>query len=377
MSTEATPAATPSATSPVRLRRTLDGVPAYVPGRPAAAAIDGSAPAYKISSNENPYPPLPSVLEVVARAATEINRYPDMSSAALIEAIAQHVGVTPAEVAVGTGSVGVLGQILAATCGEGDEVVHAWRSFEAYPIVIQLSGATGVPVPLAPAGRHDLSAMADAVTEKTRLILVCSPNNPTGPAVGAAELDEFLDRCPRDVLVVLDEAYVEFVRDPSAPDALALQRARPNVAVLRTFSKAYGLAGLRVGYAVAAPEVASALRKTAVPFGVSGIAQAAAIASLAAHAELAERVDALVKERDRVLGGLRGQGWDVPDSQANFVWLALGERTTDFARTAEAAGLVVRPFAGAGARCTIAEPEASDLLLAITQRFHPDAVSMA
>ncbi|MFL6099247.1 MAG: histidinol-phosphate transaminase [Actinomycetales bacterium] len=347
----------------VRLRSTLSGVPSYVPGRPAEHT------AYKISSNENPYPPLPSVLEVVARAAGHMNRYPDMAATALTEAIAAHVGVDPQRVAVGTGSVGVLGQILAATCGDGDEVVHAWRSFEAYPIMVQLSGAKGVPVPLAPGGRHDLPAMAAAITERTRLVLVCTPNNPTGPAVHADELEAFLDAVPEDVLVVVDEAYVEFVRDPQVPDAVGVHRRRPNVAVLRTFSKAYGLAGLRVGYAVASPEVADALRKTAVPFGVSGIAQDAAIASLAAYDELKVRVDALVDQRGRVVAGLRAQGWDVPDSEANFVWLELGEQTTGFARMAEAAGVVVRPFAGSGARCTVAEPEAADLLLDVCAAF--------
>ena len=359
----------PSERPPVRLRSTLTGIPSYVPGKPAAADEGTGAPAYKISSNENPYPPLPSVLDVVARAATQMNRYPDLAATALIEAIATHAGVGPDQVAVGTGSVGVLGQILAATCGAGDEVVHAWRSFEAYPILVQLSGATGVPVPLAAGGRHDLEAMAAAVTDRTRLVLVCTPNNPTGPAVHADELDRFLDAVPADVLVVIDEAYVEFVRDDQAPDALAVQRARPNVAVLRTFSKAYGLAGLRVGYAIAAPEVAAALRKTAVPFGVSVIAQDAAVASLAAYDELQVRVDALVAERDQVLAGLRAQGWDVPDSQANFVWLELGERTLEFAAAAEAAGLVVRPFAGSGARCTVAEPESAQLLLKVCDQF--------
>jgi histidinol-phosphate aminotransferase len=355
---------------PVRLRATLTGIPSYVPGRPAAAGDGEAAPAYKISSNENPYPPLPSVLDVVATAAQQMNRYPDMAATALVDAIAAHAGVDRAQVAVGTGSVGVLGQILAATCGEGDEVVHAWRSFEAYPILVQLSGATGVPVPLAPGGRHDLAAMAAAVTERTRLVLVCTPNNPTGPAVHTEELERFLDAIPRDVLVVIDEAYVEFVTDPRVPDSLAVLRARPNVAVLRTFSKAYGLAGLRVGYAVAAPEVAAALRKTAVPFGVSLVAQEAAVASLAAYDELAVRVAALVAERTRVVDALRAQGWDIPDSQANFVWLELGERTLDFAAMAEQAGLVVRPFAGSGARCTIAEPESVDLLLDVCARFH-------
>src|ERR687886_2634539 len=256
-----------------RLRAVLAAIPRYVPGR--AAAGDGVA--YKISSNETPSPPLPSVLEAVARSAATLNRYPDMGSARLVEAIATRLGV-PAECVVpGTGSVGVLGHLVQSVCDEGDEVVFAWRSFEAYPIVTQVSGARPVQVPLTPDARHDLPAMADAVTERTRMILVCSPNNPTGPAVHAEELEAFLDRVPADVLVVLDEAYVEFVRDEKVPDGLDVWRRHPNVAVLRTFSKAYGLAGLRVGYAVAHPQLAGAVRATALPFGVSAMAQEAAI----------------------------------------------------------------------------------------------------
>lgn len=351
-----------------RLRAALDGIPTYKPGR-AATAPTGELAAYKVSSNENPYPPLPSVLGVVTDAAASMNRYPDMAASALVQAIAERFDVPAEHVATGTGSVGVLGQVVQATCTEGDEAVYAWRSFEAYPIVVGVSGARGVPVPLAPGARHDLDAMAAAITERTRLVLVCTPNNPTGPAVRDDELRTFLDRVPTDVLVVIDEAYREFVRDPQVPDAVDIYRDRPNVVVLRTFSKAYGLAGLRVGYAVAHPPVADALRKTAVPFGVSGMAQAAAIASLAAEQELLERVDQLVGERTRVWRGLREHGMDVPETQANFVWLALGEATVDFAAACEEAGLVVRPFPGEGARCTIAETEANDRLLEVCQRF--------
>ena len=354
-----------------RLRRALQSVPAYKPGRPPAARPGVTA--YKISSNENPHPPLPSVLDVVHRVAGSMNRYPDMFATALVNAIAEHLHVPADHVATGTGSVGVLGQILQATCADGDEVVYAWRSFEAYPIVVGISGATGVQVPLTADARHDLDAMAAAITDRTRLVIVCTPNNPTGPVVHRAELERFLDRVPRDVLVVVDEAYTEFVRDPDVPDALELYRERPNVAVLRTFSKAYGLAGLRVGYAVAHPEVAEALRKTAVPFGVSGMAQEAAIASLRAEKELLERVDGVVAERDRVLAGLREQGWDVPDSQGNFVWLALGDDTVGFAASCEAEGLSVRPFPGEGCRCTIAEPEANDRLLDLARRWRERA----
>jgi len=226
-----------------------------------------------------------------------------------------------------------------------------------------------VQVPLDPNSRHDLPAMAAAITPRTRLILVCTPNNPTGTVVHQDELEAFLDAVPEDVLVVIDEAYVEFVTDAKAPNGLITYAARPNVALLRTFSKAYGLAGLRVGYAVAHEPVAEALRKTAVPFGVSTIAQQAAIASLDAFDELQQRVDALVAERVRVVAGLRHQGWHLPDTQANFVWLPLGADTMAFAAAADKVGLVVRPFTGEGVRCTIAETEANDRLIHVAGNF--------
>ena len=354
--------------APVRLRSALQSVPAYSPGRPAGAATEGVA-TYKLSSNENPYPPLPAVLEVVARAAQTMNRYPDLMARELTAAIAAHLQVPIEHVVTGTGSVGVLGQIVTATSGVGDEVVYPWRSFEAYPIVVALSGALGVPVPLTAAARHDLPAMAAAVTDRTRLVLVCTPNNPTGPVVHADELDTLLDRVPRDCLVVIDEAYTEFVRDPQAPDALAVHRARPNVVVLRTFSKAYGLAGLRVGYAVAHPAVAQALRKTAVPFGVSTIAQDAAVASLAAGDQLAARVDELVGERDRVCAALQRYGWRLPQTQANFVWFPVGEDTAELAAAFDRAGLVVRPYGVDGVRVTIGEPAANDTLVEVAAGF--------
>jgi histidinol-phosphate aminotransferase len=344
-----------------RLRSALEQLPSYRPGRAAPRGL--GAPTYKISSNENPYPPLPGVLEAAVTAAGAMNRYPDMFATSLVSALAERLDVPESHLATGTGSVGVLQQVVQATAAEGDEVVYAWRSFEAYPIVVGISGARTVRVPLDDAARHDLTAMADAVTDRTRLVLVCSPNNPTGPAVRHAEMEAFLDRVSADVLVVLDEAYCEFVRDPDAVDGARLYRERPNVCVLRTFSKAYGLAGLRVGFAVAHEPVADALRKTAVPFGVSGIAQQAAIESLRREAALFERVETLVAERERVRTGLIDQGWEIPVSEANFVWLALGEATTGFAAACDQVGVVVRAFPGEGCRITVAEPEASDLLL--------------
>lgn len=352
-----------------RLRAALSALPAYRPGR-APVAGDG-VPSYKLSSNENPYPPLPSVLAVLAEADRDINRYPDMFSTGLVHRLAERHGVDPAQVVCGTGSVGVLGQVVQATCESGDEVVFAWRSFEAYPIVVGVSGARAVRVPLDDRGRHDLPAMAAAVTDRTRLLLVCSPNNPTGPAVHAEEMRALLAAVPSDVVVVLDEAYTEFVRDPEAVVGPELLAEHPNLVVLRTFSKAYGLASLRVGYAVAHPAVADALRATAVPFGVSGPAQAAALASLDAEDELLARVGDLVTERDRLRTALAQVGWDVPEPQGNFVWLAAGDATADLVAACEAAGVTVRGFPGEGVRCSVGEPEANDLLVVTVAPFAP------
>ncbi|GAA2064745.1 histidinol-phosphate transaminase [Streptomyces albiaxialis] len=362
---------TPDGAAPVppRLRQALEGIPSYKPGRPAAA---GGPVSYKLSSNENPYPPLPGVLESASHAAASFNRYPDMACTGLLAELSEHFGVPASHLATGTGSVGIAQQLLQSTAGPGDEVIYAWRSFEAYPIVTQISGAASVRVPLTEGEEHDLDAMADAVTDRTRLIFVCNPNNPTGVAIPRDGLERFLDRVPRDVLVVLDEAYREFVRDERVVDGLELYRDRPNVCVLRTFSKAYGLAGLRVGFAVAHEPVAAALRKTAVPFGVSQIAQDAAVASLRSEDALLERVAALVEERTRVTRELRAQGWTVPESQANFVWLRLGERTTDFAELAEKAGVTIRPFAGEGTRVSIGETEANDIFLRVAAEFRKE-----
>ena len=342
-------------------------IPAYVPGKPPVPR-DGLT-TYKLSSNENPYPPLPGIVEAAGAAVAQMNRYPDMGSSALYAALSTRLGVPSGDLAVATGSVALIYQLLSAFCDPGDEVVYAWRSFEAYPIAVTTAGARSVQVPVTADGRHDLPAMAAAVTDRTKVLMVCTPNNPTGPAVTRTELDELLAAVPPEVLVVVDEAYVEFVRMDDAVDGLATYREHPNVVLFRTFSKAYGLAGFRVGYAVAQEPIAAALRAVSLPFGVSGVAQAAAIASLDAQAALFERVDALVAERDRVVAGLRGAGWPVPEPQGNFVWFALGERTAEFAAAADEVGIVVRPFAGEGARVSIGEPEANDRLLRLAGEF--------
>jgi histidinol-phosphate aminotransferase len=349
-----------------QFRKALDHIPAYKAGKPPEP---GEGPSYKLSSNENPYPPLPSVLKQIGQAAEVVNRYPDMGVSALHAAIAGRHGVRPDQVASATGSVAVLYHLLQAICSEGDDVVYAWRSFEAYPIATGLTGARGVQVPLDPDSRHDLPAMLAAITPATKVVLVCTPNNPTGPAVHSDELLEFVEAVPPRVLVVVDEAYTEFVTDPETVDALSIVGDRPNVVVLRTFSKAYGLAGLRVGYAIGPTPAIEAIRKCALPFGVSHVAQMAALASLDAEAELLERVDALVLERTRVREALLAQGWPIPDAQGNFVWFPLGEDTVAFAKACEQVGVSIRPFAGDGARVTIGERSANDLLLTVAQTW--------
>lgn len=337
-----------------RLRDVLGAVPEYRAGRPASPG------AFKLSSNENPYPPLPGVTAAVLDAAASVNRYPDFGSRRLLAALASHLGVDEDSIAVGTGSVAVLAQLVQAVAGEGDEVIIPWRSFEAYPIVVRLSGATLAPVPLLADHRHDLDAMADAVTDRTRLVMVCTPNNPTGTAVTRIELERFLARVPSDVVVAVDEAYVEFVDSSLRLDALQLVSTFPNVVVLRTFSKAYGLAGLRVGYAVAPPPIARGLRKTQLPFGVTAVAEQAAIASMGSSRELMRRVHELTVERSRITSALRDLGTTFPDPQGNFVWLPLGDESDSFARDCEANGVVVRSFGGDGVRVTIGESAAND-----------------
>jgi len=348
-------------------RACVSQIPAYVAGKPPQPRAGLTT--YKLSSNENPYPPLPGVLEAATDAAAQMNRYPDMGSSALYAALAASYGVGAERLVVATGSVALIYQLVQAYCEPGDEVVYAWRSFEAYPIAVTAAGATSVRVPVTVDGRHDLDAMADAITDRTRLVIVCTPNNPTGPSVTQPELDAFLARVPSHVLVVVDEAYVEFVRMSDPVDGLATVGAHDNVVSTRTFSKAYGLAGFRVGFAVAPEPVATALRAVSLPFGVSTVAQAAAVASLAARPQLLERVDALVAERDRVVKGLADAGLVVPEAQGNFVWFAMGDRTAELAATAEELGIVVRPFAGEGARITIGEPEANDRIVELARHY--------
>ncbi len=348
-----------------RFRPVLDQCAPYKPGKPP---VSSTGRTFKLSSNESPFGPLPSVVKVIAEAVGDVNRYPDNGAAELTEAIATRHNVPSSHIAVGCGSVGVTQQLLEAVVDPGAEVLYAWRSFEAYPLLTDLAGAVSVQVPLS-GETHDLDAMAAAVTASTRMIFVCTPNNPTGTVVAAVDLVRFIDQVPGDCLVVLDEAYVEYVRDPRVPNGTEIYRDRPNVAVLRTFSKAYGLAGLRVGFLIGHEPVAAAARKTMLAFSVNALAQAAAVASLAAEGELLDRVDLVVAERDRVRSELLAMGWAVPPSEANFVWLRLGDNTTDFARACDLAGISIRPFTGEGARVSIGEAAANDAFLAVASEF--------
>jgi len=348
----------------VRLRESLETLPAYVPG-----AAGSSPGVYKLSSNEAPFPPMPAVLTAIADAAEDVNRYPLMYADRLAEAIAAHHGQLADRVVVGNGSVAVAELIIRAMCEPGDEVVYAWRSFEAYPILVQVAGADSVQVPNTPGGRHDLEAMAAAITDRTRLVILCTPNNPTGAAITQTELVDFLDKVPSNVMVLLDEAYTHFVRAADPIDSFPLLKDHKNLVILRTFAKAYGLAGLRVGYAVARRRLARTLRTASTPFGVNGLAQAAAVAALGQQRLVNERVEEIVAERERVVAALRQQGWETGDPQGNFFWLPLGDLSGPFASHALAAGVTVRPFQGEGVRVSIGETEANDIVLELTGRW--------
>jgi histidinol-phosphate aminotransferase len=302
------------------------------------------------------------VRAAIAKAVDHLNRYPDNGNQELREHLAKHTGFAPEQVSVGCGSVSLCQQLVQITASVGDEVLFAWRSFEIYPLQVRTAGATPVQVPLRD-HTHDLDAMLAAITDRTRLIFVCNPNNPTSTVVDPDALARFVAAVPPHILVAIDEAYVEYIRDGLLPDSFGLVRAHRNVVVLRTFSKAYGLAGLRVGYAVADPDIVTALGKVYVPFSATSISQAAAIASIEAADELLVRTDEVVAERVRVSAALRDAGYDLPPSQANFVWLPLADRTLDFVARAADNRLVVRPYGEDGVRVTVASPAENDAFL--------------
>ena len=355
---------TAESSTTVRIRPDIAALPAYVPGaRPDAASPVKIA---KLSSNELPFPPQDSVVEAITRAAAGANRYPEMTGETLTQALARRWGVEVEQVVVGNGSVALIQHLLDAICQPGDEVVIPWRSFEAYPICVAVAGARAVRVPLTRDARHDVPAMLAAITPRTRVVMACIPNNPTGTILTAGELAELVAGVPRHVVVLVDEAYLDFVTDPEAGDALTLLAGAPNLVVSRTFSKAHALAGMRVGYLICEPGLAAAIRSVSTPFGVNLPAQAAAAAALgqAQLARTAERSAAIAAERDRVVDALRTQGWEVPEAQGNFFWLGVGAETTALAEHFRTAGILVRPFAGEGVRVSIGTTSDNERVLA-------------
>jgi histidinol-phosphate aminotransferase len=358
-----------NAMTTLRLRRDLDALPSR---RSGTTPPRGGGPPHKLSSNENPFPPLPSVTAKISELLPAVNRYPQPAAMELTARISRRFGVSASRVVFGSGSVEVVSQLIRATADPASQVIFPWPSFEAYPLLTAAAGAVGVPVPLDARYRHDFAAMRTAVSAQTSLVIVCNPNNPTGTAVCAADLEDFISAIPPHIVVLIDEAYLQFNRDPASPAGIDLARRYRSVVVAHTFSKAYGLAGLRIGYAVAPEQVAAAMRKVAVPYGVTALAQAAALASLDAEDELAQRVEWLVAERHRVGMRLRGLGWRLPDSQANFFWFPLGTHTDAAADVFGQHGIAARRFDGEGLRVSLGDTAANDALIAVAAHLAPE-----
>ena len=361
-----------------RPRPAVDLMPSYRPGKGAAQAEaeHGITNAIKLASNENPLPPIQAIVDAVSVAATGANRYADHRATAVRERLSTWLGVDVESVTVGAGSVGLLQQLFLTYVDPGDEVVYPWRSFEVYPVYTQLMAGTAVTTPLNAAHAFDLDAVAAAVTERTKLLLLATPNNPTGTAVSTADLAALVDGVSPATIVVIDEAYREFL-DPALGDPVRdLVPHYPNVIVTRTFSKAQGLAGIRAGYAIGHPEVITAVDKTLFPFAVSALAQAAAIAAIDAADEIELRVNAILRERARVISELVATGWQLPDAQANFVYLPIGQRTDDVYLGLERRGVVTRPFSNEGIRVTVSTPDENDRFLrTLAEVFQPTTVS--
>jgi histidinol-phosphate aminotransferase len=347
-------------------RAVVADLPAYRPGKGAAEAEleHGIVGAIKLASNENPLVPIDPIVAAIVEAATGVNRYADHRATALRSALATELGVGAEQVTVGSGSSGILQRLCFSYVDPGDEVVYPWRSFEVYPVFTHLMNGVSVRVPLAADLGFDLDAVAAAVTDRTKLIFLATPNNPTGVACTTDELRSLLNVVPSRVVVCIDEAYREFL-DPGFGDPVTeLLPDFPNVIVTRTFSKAHGLAGLRVGYAVGHPEVVATVDKTMLPFSVNALAQVAALTALANSSAITERVQTILAERARVEVELAAAGWTFPDHQGNFVWLASGDRTDSIALDLERRGIVIRPFSGEGIRVTIGSAAENDRFLA-------------
>jgi histidinol-phosphate aminotransferase len=344
----------------------------YVPGKPIEEVERelGIAGAVKLASNENPLGPSPKAVAALREAAANVHRYPDGSCHRLRHALAGRLGVAPEQLVFGCGADEILELVAKSFLGPGDECVFAWPSFAMYPIVTKGMGATPVAVPLDGDQVHDLPAMAAAVGERTRVVMVCNPNNPTGTSVGAAAFDRFADALPDDVLLLIDEVYVDFARRPDFPDALAWVERRPGTIAMRSFSKIAGLAGLRVGYGIADPELAGWLERARHPFNVNGLAEVAALASLddREHLERTLRVNA--QGIEYLTRELRALGVEVWPSEANFVLARPGPGC--YERLLRE-GVIVRPLGGFGmpehVRITVGLPEENERLVKALRRL--------
>jgi histidinol-phosphate aminotransferase len=312
----------------------LARMPGYRAGVPTGQAPEAIAAGQiaQLASNESPFPPHPAVVEAIQRAATAMHRYPDPDATLLRNRIAERYETEPARVAVGNGSCEILLAAAEALCEPGDEILYAWPAFSMYPYLPALTGAREVRVPLAEGDVHDLDAMAAEVTAATQLLVICNPNNPTATHIPAAEVAAFCERVPAHVTVVLDEAYIEFQTNDDPDATVDLLAGFPNLVVLRTFSKCYGLAGLRVGYALGSPKFRAAIDAVRQPFSVNALAQAAGAEAILHQDDVRSRVESTVAERLRVEEALRGLGLATSETQANFSWIDLGD--------AEEAGIV-------------------------------------
>ncbi|MDQ3587228.1 MAG: histidinol-phosphate transaminase [Actinomycetota bacterium] len=307
--------------SPIEFNRRVEDIPAY----PAAETYGYGGELVKLASNEAPWGPLEAVREAAAGALTSLNRYPDPDKSLMRRRIAERCDIAPARVTVGNGSCEILLAAAEAMLEPGAEIVYAWPSFSMYPHLAALSGARGVRVPLDEEGRHDLEAMAAEVNHATRIVLICNPNNPTATALPPDAIDAFLADLPRHVAVILDEAYVEFSLMQDPDESLDLLRRHSNLVVLRTFSKVYGLCGLRAGYALGSEQFRLAVDRVRQPFSVNAPAQAAAAEAIRHQDEVARRVELTAIERLHVETELEARGLETTESQANFSWVMLGE----------------------------------------------------
>lgn len=345
-------------TTPVRVLSAIDELPDYIAGKAEPEAA-------KLSSNELPYPPLPEVAAAMTNALLNINRYPTVKAQDLLADLADLYGVNSSWLVAEGGSVVLLGRALQMVATRGKTVIYPWRSFEAYPIMVQVTEARQIRVPLGADGANDLSAMAAAVTEDTAAVIVCTPNNPTGSSVTDRDFRAFMADIPPEVLVILDEAYVEFDDSAHRVDGLALVRDYPNLLDLRTFSKAYGLAGARVGYGIAQPSLIRALGKVTAPFSVSAPSLAGARAALKFRNELAVRVEQIKHEREWIISELRRAGWQVPQSQGNFFWLpAHGFEAEELGQVLQGQAILTRVFPE-GVRISIGTPKQNRWLVQV------------